>query len=54
MENLLFKICQRRQRRDWRLKVNCDNLDLYENSNIYLDRKYKKYLELKQLINSRS
>ena len=27
---------------------------LYDNSNIYLDRKYEKYLELKQLIISRS
>ena len=27
---------------------------LYNNSNIYLDRKYEKYLELKQLIISRS
>ena len=27
---------------------------LYEDSSVYLDRKYNKYLELKQLINSRS
>lgn len=27
---------------------------LYENSNVYLDRKYNKYLELKQLVSSRS